>query len=142
MTSLHKAAIEYEEKVVDSLKVLLERTFIDMWNKTLQQIKSSHLISRRLAMYQKLLTSIPDWNTMRLESMANTLEQNDIETLVQGLVMVKTKIQSILSSPDTKILMKVPTLQYVIHTCSIETARLLYRNVDLMDTMISKAKQI
>ena len=142
MTSLHKAAIEYEEKVVDSLKVLLERTFVDMWNKTLQQIKSSHLISKRLAMYQKLLTSIPDWNTMRLESMANTLNQNDIETLVQGLVMVKTKIQSILSSPDTKILMKVPTLQYVIHTCSIETARLLYRNVDLMDTMISKAKQI
>jgi hypothetical protein len=51
--------------------------------------------------------------------------------------MIKTKIQSILSSPDAKILMKVPTLQYVIHKCHIEAARLLYRNVDCIDSYVS-----
>jgi len=52
--------------------------------------------------------------------------------------MIKTKMQSILSSPDTKILMKVPTIQYVIHKCSIEVARLLYKNVDVMDSMVPR----
>ena len=52
MTSLHKAASDYEEKVLDSLNTLLERTFLEMWNKTLSKVKASHLISRRLSIFQ------------------------------------------------------------------------------------------
>ena len=140
MTSLNKAAQDYEDRTIDYMRPLLENQFKKMWQDTMNKIKASHLISRRLAVYQQLLTTVPNWNTVRLEEMADMLQKEDVETLVQGLVMIKTKMQSILSSPDTKILMKVPTIQYVIHKCSIEVARLLYKNVDVMDSMVPKQK--
>ena len=140
MTSLNKAAQDYEDRTIDYMRPLLENQFKKMWQDTMNKIKASHLISRRLAVYQQLLTTVPNWNTVRLEEMSDMLQKEDVETLVQGLVMIKTKMQSILSSPDTKILMKVPTIQYVIHKCSIEVARLLYKNVDVMDSMVPKQK--
>ena len=140
MTSLNRAAQDYEDRTIDYMRPLLENQFKKMWQETMNKIKASHLISRRLAVYQQLLTTVPNWNTVRLEEMADMLQKDDVETLVQGLVMIKTKMQSILSSPDTKILMKVPTIQYVIHKCSIEVARLLYKNVDVMDSMVPRQK--
>ena len=140
--SLNKAADDYEQSVMTSLEPVLTHTFQKMWKECAQQASQTNRISRRLAIYQQLLTKIPNWSTMVLEDTTKQINREDIETLVQGLVMIKTKIQSILSSPDAKILMKVPTLQYVVHKCHIEVARILYKNVDVMDTFIPLQVQI
>lgn len=140
--SLNKAADDYESSVMTSLEPVLTHTFQKMWKECAQQASQTNRISRRLAIYQQLLTKIPNWSTMVLEDTTKQINRDDIETLVQGLVMIKTKIQSILSSPDAKILMKVPTLQYVVHKCHIEVARILYKNVDVMDTFIPLQVQI
>lgn len=140
--SLHKAAEDYENKVIECLSPVLRHTFERMWTECMQQAKQTNRISRRLAIFQQLLTKIPNWSTIMIEETMRHIKTDDVETLVQGLVMIKTKIQSVLSSPDAKILMKVPTLQYVVHKCLIETARFLYSNVDVMDTLVYSQKQL
>ena len=70
MTSLNRAAQDYEDRTIDYMRPLLENQFKKMWQETMNKIKASHLISRRLAVYQQLLTTVPNWNTVRLEEMA------------------------------------------------------------------------
>lgn len=38
--------------------------------------------------------------------------------------------------------MRVPTLSYVVHKCHIEAARLLYRNPDMIDSMVPVSRQM
>ena len=142
MSSLQSAAESYSEKALEYIQPIIVQGFLTMYAESLKQAKMTNRITRRLAICQQLITKIPYWNTMIIEENVKNCNRDELETLIQGLIMIKTKIQSIMSDPDTKILMKVPTLLYVIHKCYIETGRLIYKNIDVMDTLVSPTQKI
>lgn len=137
MGSLQSAAESYSEKALEYIQPIIVQGFLTMYQESLKQARMTNRITRRLAICQQLITKIPYWNTMIIEENVKNCNRDELETLIQGLIMIKTKIQSIMSDPDTKILMKVPTLLYVIHKCYIETGRLIYKNIDVVDTLVS-----
>ena len=142
MSSLQSAAESYSEKALEYIQPIIMQGFLTMYAESLKQAKMTNRITRRLAICQQLITKIPYWNTMIIEENVKNCNRDELETLIQGLIMIKTKIQSIMSDPDTKILMKVPTLLYVIHKCYIETGRLVYKNIDVMDTLVTPTQKI
>lgn len=142
MSSLQSAAESYSEKALEYIQPIIVQGFLTMYAESLKQAKMTNRITRRLAICQQLITKIPYWNTMIIEENVKNCNRDELETLIQGLIMIKTKIQSIMSDPDTKILMKVPTLLYVIHKCYIETGRLVYKNIDVMDTLVTPTQKI
>lgn len=80
--SLHKAAEDYESAVLQNIQPIMYSTFSRMWKECLGQARQTNRISRRLAMYQSLLTKIPNWSTLMLEEISSRIQKEDMETLV------------------------------------------------------------
>ena len=134
---------QYLEYLLDALRLPIHRR-VREWLDVIAADKKRK--PQALKHFQDVLSKVSGWNSMRVASETAAVVRDDdadyLPQLVSALVTVETKIFLLDEAVDAKdVAVRTPTLDAFVHTCFIETARQLWKNIALFDPALSKLEQ-
>jgi hypothetical protein len=139
VSSLHESKNEWGSRLLIILTPLIIEGFKSIFDESYKLCKNNDELEKYLMTFQNLITRIPKWNNVIIETERKRIVEKScctyLEELVTCIHIIQLKLLSAMrvGQKQKKIDINIPKLDDFIHKCYINVARKIYKNVYLFE---------
>ena len=139
VSSLHESKNEWGARLLTILTPLIIEGFRSIFDESYKLCKDNNETEKYLMTFQNLITRIPKWNGIIIETERNRIIERSgcsyLEELVTCIHIIQLKLLTAMrvGQKQKKIDINIPKLDDFIHKCYINVARKVYKNVYLFE---------
>ena len=142
VSSLHESKNEWGARLLTILTPLILEGFRSIFDESIKLCRENDEMDKYLMTYQNLITRIPKWNPVIVETEKKRIIERSgcgyLEELVTCVHIIQLKLLTAIrvGQKPKKIEINIPKLDDFIHKCYINVARKVYKNVYLYELNI------
>jgi hypothetical protein len=139
VSSLHESKNEWGARLLTILTPLIIEGFKSIFDESITLCRSNGEMDKYLMTFQNLITRIPKWNAIIIETERKRIIEksccNYLEELVTCVHIIQLKLLTAMrvGQKQKKIDINIPKLDDFIHKSYINVARKIYKNVYLFE---------
>lgn len=139
VSSLHESKNEWGARLLTILTPLIIEGFRSIFDESYKLCKDNGETEKYLMTFQNLITRIPKWNSIIIETERKRIVERSgcsyLEELVTCIHIIQLKLLTAMrvGQKQKKIDINIPKLDDFIHKCYINVARKVYKNVYLFE---------
>jgi len=139
VSSLHESKNEWGARLLTILTPLIIEGFRSIFDESYKLCKDNNETEKYLMTFQNLITRIPKWNGIIIETERKRIIERSgcsyLEELVTCIHIIQLKLLTAMrvGQKQKKIDINIPKLDDFIHKCYINVARKVYKNVYLFE---------
>ena len=142
VSSLHESKNEWGARLLTILTPLILEGFRSIFDESIKLCRENDEMDKYLMTYQNLITRIPKWNPVIVETEKKRIIERSgcgyLEELVTCVHIIQLKLLTAIrvGQKPKKIEINIPKLDDFVHKCYINVARKVYKNVYLYELNI------
>lgn len=147
LANLHESRNEWCSRLVSIFTPLINEGIRSIFNESWKMCCENEEKEKYLMTFQNLLTRIPKWNAVIIETERNRIIErsgcNYLEDLISCVHIIQLKVLTCIrvGNKQKQIDISIPKLETFIHKIYIHAARKVYANVYLFENNISPLAQ-
>ena len=141
MHTLYESKNEWSARLVNILTPVIADGYKSMLQEAITLCKNNNEMEKYLMTFQNFISRVPKWNSSIIEKERKRITEisgcNYLEDLITCVHVIQLKVLTAMrvGQRQKKIDIQVPKLDDFIHKVYINTARKIYKNVYLFETL-------